>query len=197
MNPYKTVNHNNLNLKPMAQSLNNIVTHGLSGKVGDLLIFSQRGGKTIVSAVSDKPRKQSESQKQQMRKFQHAALYAKSAQELPEYKDLAAEKGRAPYIVAVADFLNAPDIERIDLSGYTGRPGDVIRILVTDDFSVKAVVVRIINADGSLVEEGRAVQSGYEWTFTATAANENLAGDKIEVFASDLPENIAHDERTL
>lgn len=33
----------------MAESKNNIVTHGLSGKVGDLLVFSQRNGKTIVS----------------------------------------------------------------------------------------------------------------------------------------------------
>ncbi len=31
----------------MAQSKNNIITHGLSGKVGDIIVFSQRGGKTI------------------------------------------------------------------------------------------------------------------------------------------------------
>ena len=29
----------------MAESKNNIVTHGLSGKGGDLLVFSQRNGK--------------------------------------------------------------------------------------------------------------------------------------------------------
>jgi hypothetical protein len=44
----------------MAKSQNNVITHGLSGKIGDLLVFSQRGGKTIVSAVSGKPRKQSD-----------------------------------------------------------------------------------------------------------------------------------------
>jgi len=33
----------------MAESKNNIITHGLSGKVGDLIVFSQRNGKTIVS----------------------------------------------------------------------------------------------------------------------------------------------------
>lgn len=31
------------NLKVMAQSKNNIITHGLSGKVGDIIVFSQRG----------------------------------------------------------------------------------------------------------------------------------------------------------
>jgi hypothetical protein len=33
----------------MAKSKDNIITHGLSGKVGDIIVFSQRGNKTIVS----------------------------------------------------------------------------------------------------------------------------------------------------
>ncbi|SDF09761.1 hypothetical protein SAMN05421825_1031 [Epilithonimonas hungarica] len=33
----------------MAESKNNIITHGLSGKVGDLIVFRQRSGDTIVS----------------------------------------------------------------------------------------------------------------------------------------------------
>ena len=33
----------------MAKSVNNIITHGLSGKIGDLLVFKQVDGKTIVS----------------------------------------------------------------------------------------------------------------------------------------------------
>ena len=33
----------------MAKSNNNVITHGLSGKVGDIIVFSQRGGKTIIS----------------------------------------------------------------------------------------------------------------------------------------------------
>ncbi|CEN46452.1 hypothetical protein CCAN2_1710034 [Capnocytophaga canimorsus] len=35
----------------MTQSKNNIVTHGLSGKVGGVLVFSQRNGKTIDFSV--------------------------------------------------------------------------------------------------------------------------------------------------
>jgi hypothetical protein len=194
----KNHSSDNKTINQMAKSLNNVITHGLSGKIGDLLVFSQRGGKTIVSVASNKPRKQSESQKAQVRKFQHAALYAKGAQQQPEYKETAAAKGKTPYIVAVADFLNAPDIESIDLTGYSGKAGNIIRITVTDDFSVKEVGVRITNADGSLVEEGYAQPSaGYEWRYTATAANDTLAGDKIEVFASDTPGNLAHIAQTL
>jgi hypothetical protein len=37
----------------MAKSKNNLVTHGLSGKIGDMLVFRQVGGETIVSAVSE------------------------------------------------------------------------------------------------------------------------------------------------
>ncbi|MCD0479267.1 hypothetical protein LPB90_12440 [Chryseobacterium sp. LC2016-29] len=37
----------------MAESKNSIVTHGLSGKVGDLLVFRQRNGKTVVSKVPE------------------------------------------------------------------------------------------------------------------------------------------------
>ena len=33
----------------MAESKKNIITHGMSGKVGDIIVFSQRHGKTIVS----------------------------------------------------------------------------------------------------------------------------------------------------
>jgi len=37
----------------MAKSRNNVITHGLSGLIGDLLVFRQKGGKTIVS---DRPK---------------------------------------------------------------------------------------------------------------------------------------------
>jgi hypothetical protein len=95
--------------------------------------------------------------------------------------------------VAVADFFHAPDISVIDVSGYSGHAGDVIRIEVTDDFAVRTVKVVISNVDGSLVEEGYAVQEaiGYEWTYTATADNDSLKGDRIEIFASDMPGNIS------
>jgi hypothetical protein len=33
----------------MAKSRNNVVTHGLSGLIGDLLVFRQRANKTIVA----------------------------------------------------------------------------------------------------------------------------------------------------
>ena len=44
----------------MAKQSNNVVTFGASGKIGGLLVFSQRGGKTIIFTVPRKSNKVSE-----------------------------------------------------------------------------------------------------------------------------------------
>jgi hypothetical protein len=188
----------------MAKQKGNVVTHGLSGKIGDVLLFRQYAGGTVVSSIPRASGKESELQKAQRRKFQHAVLYAKTLSTEPELDAAYAAKARSkPGLsarnVAVADYMHAPDIERIDLSAYHGKPGDVIRIEVTDDFAVGEVKVVITNPDGSLVEEGSALPeaSGYEWTYRATAENESLDGDRIEVFASDTPGNISRAEEEL
>ena len=183
----------------MAKQTNNVVTHGLSGKVGDLLVFRQRAGKTVVAKAPPKRKVTTEQQKEQQRKFQRAVLYAKSviadSAGMGAVYNKAAKKGLTAYNVAVADFFHAPDIQNIDVSGYTGQPGDIIRIEITDDFAVKEVKVTITNADGSLVEKGFATPDavGYLWIYTATATNDSLDGDKIEITASDLPGNVTQE----
>ncbi|MDR2908000.1 MAG: hypothetical protein LBU91_08445 [Bacteroidales bacterium] len=176
----------------MAKSNNNVLTHGLSGKIGDLIVFSQRNGRTVVSAVPRKSDKEeTEKQKETRRRFQKAVLYASVARHEDNYLNAAERKDKSAYNVAVADFLTAPNIEKVDLSGYSGQEGDRILITVTDDFAVKAVTVRITNSDGTLAEDGPAepTEVGYEWVFTARRENDNLAGDRIEIFASDEPGN--------
>lgn len=185
----------------MAQSKNNVVTHGLSGKV-DLLVFSQRNGKTIVSKSPRKPGTVSPSQQQVQASFQQAVIYAKAATADPVTKEnykAKAPVGNSAYNVAIADFFNAPDITEVDLSAYTGAPGSSIKIAVNDDFKVASVSVKIENPDGSLVEQGNAVAQpdGLHWIFSATQNNSSLSGDKITVLASDLPGNQSTDERTL
>jgi hypothetical protein len=185
----------------MATSKKNVVTFGLSGKIGDMLVFRQMGGKTIVSSVPEKSQVASEKQLAQRKRFQQAIIYAQIATADPETKglyDAAAKKGKKLVNVAVADLFNAPDIEQIDLSGYSGNVGDRIRIIASDDFAVKSVHVRITNADGSLVEEGNAAQGVSKlWIYTAAQSNEQLDGDKIVVSASDLPGNVTTEEETL
>jgi hypothetical protein len=187
----------------MAKSKNNVLTYGLSGKIGDLLVFRQRDGITIVSKMPEQQKAVSEKQKANRERFQQAAIYAKIAVEAAETKDLYSEqakkrKGITAYNVAVADFFNAPDIDTVDLSAYTGAVGEQIRIIVSDDFAVKSVHVKINNADGFLVEEGYASRSaGNLWIYTATQNNESLDGDRILITASDLPGNIVAEERSI
>ncbi|MDR3268477.1 MAG: hypothetical protein LBT83_05370 [Tannerella sp.] len=186
----------------MAKQKGNVVTHGLSGKIGGLLVFRQRAGQTIVSGMPVVSNKESASQRAHRRKFQRAVLYSNAVVADPELGAAYAAKakpGQSARNVAVADFFHAPDIELIDLSGYHGKAGDVIRIEVTDDFIVKEVKVVITNVDGSIVEEGYAQPeaTGYEWTYKATAENEILVGDRIEIFASDVPGNISTETEEL
>ncbi|CEN39197.1 hypothetical protein [Capnocytophaga cynodegmi] len=186
----------------MAQSNNNIVTHGLSGKVGDILVFSQRNGKTIVSKAPKRKAEFSDKQKEHHQKFQKAVIYAKGALQNPTtkqmYDEAAAKKeGLNSYNIAVADLMNAPKIEQIDLSAYTGQVGDLIKIKAYDDFAVKAVTVEIQNSEGTLVEKGNAIDNGLEWIYTTTVNNPNLSGDKIIVRATDNPDNLTEKEVQL
>jgi hypothetical protein len=187
----------------MAQSKNNVVTFGLSGKVGNILVFRQRDGKTIVAKLPKQPQPASEKQVAMRKRFQQATIYAKNAIEATDTAaryaaEAKKKKGLTAYNVAVADFFHAPDIHTIDLSKYNGNAGDEIRITASDDFAVKSVHVQINNADGSLVEEGNAShEAGNVWVYVAASLNENLDGDRIVVTASDLPGNIAAEERSL
>lgn len=47
----------------MAKQSNHIVTYGLSGTIGNLLVFRQRYGKTVVTKKPTKATKTSEKQK--------------------------------------------------------------------------------------------------------------------------------------
>jgi hypothetical protein len=179
----------------MAEVKNNIVTHGVSGKLGEMIVFRQVNGKTIMAMAPKQTGKYSDKQLEAKRRFQSAVIYGKAATADPlvkaEYEKGKGGKFTSAYQVAVADFLVAPDIQEVNLKEYKGNVGDVITIRVTDDFKVDEVTVSIHNPDGVLVEEGKAVQllGGVDWTYKATVKNESLAGDKITITAYDMPGN--------
>jgi hypothetical protein len=187
----------------MAKVGKNIVTTGMTGKMGDLIVFRISGGQTIVATKPVKSHVElTKPQKQQQRKFQHAVLYGKSIFSNPALKaqyQAKANENQSAYNVAVADFLNAPDIDEINVSKYTGQAGSTILITVTDDFMVTGVQVEIYTGEGELVEMGDAIQDANhsDWLFTATANNGSISGDKIVIKATDLPGNITQMESIL
>lgn len=177
----------------MAKSENNVLTHGLSGKIGDLLVFRNVNGKTIVSKAPAKSSKApSEKQMEHRENFQEAVIYGNSVRLTPELKALyesSLQEGQTLYRVALADFMKAPKIKEVNMDEYTGLKGSRIVIRAIDDFMVKEVVVAIYATDATLVEQGFAAKhiNGLDWIYTATQNNQ--VGAKIVITASDIPGN--------
>jgi hypothetical protein len=187
----------------MATIGRNIVTTGFKGKVGDLIVFRTRGNKTYVSeSPKITAHELSPKQKAALKRFQEAVIYGKGcmadAVTKAAYQN-GVEGNQSAYNVAVADFLNAPQIDEVDLSTYKGQVGNTIRVRATDDFKVTQVTLAIYNSDNTLVEEGKAVQAAdlADWVYTVTKENTNLTGDKIIVKASDLPGNITESDQMI
>ena len=187
----------------MAKVAGNMVLVGVSGMIGNQLVIRQADGRIIMSQApvpSTKP--PSELQAEGRLNFQSGVIYAKGVYSDPAKKALYEAKvkpGTSAFNVAVADFLKAPNIDEIDLGNYNGTAADTIRVRVTDDFQVVKVTVTIHNADGTLVEEGEAVQQEnvIDWLYTVTADNPSLEGDRIEIRAWDRPEHVTEEEKTI
>ena len=91
------------------------------------------------------------------------------------------------FALSIADFLHAPAVEQIDLSGYTGQAGETIRITASDDFEVTGVAVSITDAGGTVLEQGAATASDGVWDYITKAALPAGQQVSIEVTATDRP----------
>jgi hypothetical protein len=177
----------------MAKVRNNAITTGLSGKYGNQIVFRQVGDKTFA-VKKQGPRNKAASPAQQANeeRFRQAVAYARAAMADPVMKSIyEAGRGRRPvFRVAMSDFRKPPQVRSIDVSGYTGLPGEKIVVAAIDDFKVVAVNVAIYNAGGLLVEEGAAniATDGVLWVYTAMS-NVVLPGGRLIVTARDYPGN--------
>lgn len=187
----------------MAKSRNNIVTAGLSGGIGNQLVFKQVNGETIVAKYPNRKGSSTPKQIALNNKFAKATVYAKNALQNAAlkkvYADQAAKRlGVSAYAMAVADYLKAPIIDHIDTSAYTGvSSGEKISIEVADASKVMTVKVKIVAANNSAVEEGSATLSEGKWVYTTTAINAVLSGSKVLITATDRPGNVTTKEVTL
>ncbi|PXY02226.1 hypothetical protein DF185_06155 [Marinifilum breve] len=180
----------------MAIVKRNLITTGLSGKLGKNLVFRQRKGKTILSVAAHFSGKRSIAQEQQKDRFKKATLYANIQKHNPElmeeYNKVAKEKGiYSGYNLAVSDYFHPPTIEKVSTRSYHGEIGDIIEIIALDDFKVKRVELEIYSSDGNLTEKGQAYEydENGKWHYAANVANSEYKGNKIVVKAFDYPEN--------
>jgi hypothetical protein len=177
----------------MATVRKNIVLEGVSGTLGDQLVFRiGKGGQTIISTKPKYPdnRQFSDAQQAHMQEFKEAVAYAKdAAKNQPIYADKAEGTSLNAFNVATADFMHPPEIDDVDVSGYSGKVGETIRAQVVDDVKVDKVTVVIANEQNVLIEQGAAVADGGLWWKYVTTVNANGANVKVVVHAWDLPGN--------
>jgi hypothetical protein len=179
----------------MGISKDNYVIMGLSGTVGKLLTFRQRGRKTVVQKyrrpTSIAPTKKLKSVRAN---FASCIAYAKTVVKNPAVKAMyqaAAKDGQTAFNVATSDALNPPKLTNIDATAYHGKIGDTINIQATDDFKVAEVTISIHSAAGELIEPGTAHQQSDtdDWLYIITMENPVPAGSVITAVAMDLPGN--------
>jgi hypothetical protein len=177
----------------MAKVTLNPVLESIQGKVGDL-VFKRWNSEEIVTKVPKRAGiEPTADQVAQQERFRLAVLYGKAVVADPQqkviYDDAAARKGEPAFALAVGDFLNAPAVHEIDLSGYSGKSGEMIRIRASDDVEVKGVAVVIRDPQGAVIEQGNATwtTTGANWSYVTTTNLVQGQSVSIEVTATDRP----------
>jgi hypothetical protein len=170
-----------------------------SGRIGNF-IFYQADGQNLSRTVPEVTPERSEKQKLNSGRFQDAQEYADRALTDPTLK--AAYKAlcrghQNPRNLAIRDAMRPPVVESINLDGYTGVAGQVVRVRATDDFRVTEVKVTIRRPTGELIEEGVA-ESGADdsqWKYTTTTQAPSGQAVSVLAVAKDNPGNTAECQR--
>jgi hypothetical protein len=177
----------------MAKVVLNPALTAIRGHIGDL-VFKRWEGEEIVGKMPDRTGVvATPNQLAQREKFRLAALYGRVVLADPDsravYEDAAAKKGVPVFALTLSDFLNAPAVDEIDLSAYSGKTGEKINVRASDDVEVKGVTVAIRAQGGAVLEEGAAVLSGTTgmWAYTTTTDLVQGQAVSIEVSATDRP----------
>ncbi|MGA3012870.1 MAG: hypothetical protein ABSD71_02420 [Bacteroidales bacterium] len=190
----------------MAISFKNLITKHYSGRVGDVVLRNY-GGKSVMAKRPDCSKVvKSAAQLANMARFAKASKYSKMVKNDPQRCEDYNEKKKKTkyqdvYHAAMSDFMTKPKVQKVNLIGYRGLKGNVIRISTWDKFRVETVNVMILNDKGQLIEKGPAVVKSFsgnrEWDYTATVENVDYKGGSVEVRVTDKPGNVVREVFTL
>jgi hypothetical protein len=179
----------------MARTNQNPLTKYYSGKFGrDFSFRDYDGMSTLAKLPGRKRRIDSEKQKEVKLNFRLAVNYASKCihdAELRSFYLSMPNKGRSVYRMALADFLRPSVVEQFRTSDYEGKPGNRIIVCAYDEFRIVKVFVKIIAADGTLVEEGCCVSDAVNsiWIYTTTNSVAGTKGLTITATAYDMTGN--------
>jgi hypothetical protein len=166
----------------------------LQGRIGDL-VFVQEGDSLYVRHAAEKPpQMRSLAQVAHTSRFVVASRWAHTFLVDPAMRKVyqqGCHDHLTPHNVAVRDYLLAPAVDAIDLESYTGNPGDVIRVLASDDFKIVRMAVQILTVDGQILEEGEADWNAGAgcWVYKARTQVRPETTVLIQAAATDLPGN--------
>lgn len=186
----------------MALINENLFVLGASGMVGKQMVYRNCNGKIILSKRPRRTQKQTDAQMAQMLRFKEASIYAKAALMNEATRKAYTEKAQnstdrlSAYNVAMADYLNAPVIRKVNLEKYSGQAGEEIVVSAFDDFEMKEVTVEIRQSDNTLVEKGNALAdgNGLDWIYKTQSVNAMPTGSMVTACAVDRPGNVTKKE---
>ena len=181
----------------MAKLIPNPAIGAPTGTIGELVFARYKIGKIIIRKRPVRTAEKREGEAANQQGFAKAVDYANGVWATnPElrakYNAAAREQGRQGFHLAKADFRLPPTVQEIDLDGYAGNSGEIIRIVAQDDFEVKAVGVIIRDLAGGLIEQGAAAQeNGTRANWVYRAQTQVPAGQTvvIEATATDHPDH--------
>jgi hypothetical protein len=184
----------------MAVSYNNVITRNYSGRVGDI-ILKNYAGKSVMTKRPDCSKVIKSARQLEINdKFKKAVKVGQFVLKHPESSDFYRRKrpDMDPYHAAISDYMSRPVIERIDVSGYQGLPGNVVTVSVWDKWEIEGIDMVIFNALGEVIECGASVPREFsgnlEWDYTATVENIDYKSSRILVRAKDRPGNVVEAE---
>jgi hypothetical protein len=184
----------------MAISFNNAITSEYSGRVGDI-VFRNYGGKSVMAKRPDCSKVvRSAKQLEINDRFAKAVKYGQYVIKNPELSKYYKKKrpDLTPYNAGISDYQSRPVIERVDVGGYQGLPGNVVTVLVWDKWNIEGVDMVIFNASGEVIECGAAVPRQFsgnmEWDYKSTVENIDYKSCRILVRVKDRPGNVVEAE---
>lgn len=138
----------------------NIMMEGVSGMLGDVVVFRQLRGKTIMANRPSKPRFQSALQRENRLRFRQATTFAKQAMKDPQKKEYylaKARKLRLPnaYTAAITDYMRKPAVTAVKHKGKD--QGNIAIIANKEGFTLASVTVSMVNAEGTTLTTETAV----------------------------------------
>jgi hypothetical protein len=175
---------------------NSTLIQSISGAIGDLVFYRDADGNFIVQHKGERTKPPSVPQVARNELFRLASAYGNRVKMDPvlsaEYRPLCQKRMR-PYHAGLRDFLTQPTVGAVDLQSFNGQPGQLIRIVATDDSRVLSVQVQIRHASSNaILEQGPAGLSviADQWLYTTTTAILSGTPILVEATAADRPGNL-------